>query len=171
MLMFDFDQVVEFVADYSLAIWSVGLFKSMTIIMIFAYVIIVLYMFRCEKNQNYGFDNKTFFFWWISSKSYLLIFSIHGILIGKMLGIVTETGNGILWGPVFLFIFFAIALFQLRIGLNVICWCLGTPLWPWNPFVNKAGLDKIIDKNKRGNRKTWVEKQRKKREQGERFSD
>jgi hypothetical protein len=171
MLMAYWDQIYKYMLDYPTLIWSIPPLKYMTILMISAFLIRTILLYSDEKNQKYshnGFQYSVHLFTYIF---YVVPSIIHGAFIATDLGLAPENGYGQVFGPIYGGVAATIALFLFRFGENLICWYLGTPLWPWNPFVNKPGFEKIVAKNQRDNKKRWLAEQRRKRLEGKRYSD
>jgi hypothetical protein len=163
--------VFQHVSNYCIAVWEVPVFRYLTIAMIAGYIIILGSKYSSELRQHYGFNNFNYIFLWIVQKSYILIFVTHGLTFVKTSGLFEDGSEKGFVGIATMFVFAGLAFFLSRLGHNLICWYLGTPLWPWNPFVNKPGFEKIVAKNQRENRKRWATEQHRKRTEGERYSD
>jgi amino acid permease len=173
MLMLDWNTLHNYLANYPERVYNMPLLRNLTIIMASSFIIQMIFFYIREKSQHYTFDGFKYHIWWISWGAYCLLFVFHGGIIARdFIGLNPESSySGVLLEALFLSSFLIIAFFLHRLGHNLICCYLGTPLWPWNPFVDKPDFDKIVARNQRENRKAWARAERKKREQGKRFSD
>jgi hypothetical protein len=171
MLMAYWDRFYRYISDYPELICNITPLRYATVIMVIGYIGIFIINYKKESSQNYILNNYYYHPAWIFYAAYGLIFSFHVLLIADGLGLVPEEGYGQIFGPIFMFLSLPVIFLLERLGHNLICWYLGTPLWPWNPFAAKPGFEKIVAKNRRDNKKRWLAEQRRKRLEGKRYSD
>lgn len=169
--MIDWAFFCDYMMNYPALVWSIPPFRYVTIVMFLGFFIFLTSMYIREKSQNYILNNLYYHSAWISYGTYGIIAMGHGVVIAKDLGLAPEDSYWKVMAPIGGGVVLCIAIFFERLGHNLICWYLGTPLWPWNPFVPKPGLEKIVAKNQHENRKAWAIAERKKRNEGKRFSD
>lgn len=169
--MINWDHIYDYMLNYPALVWDITPFRYLTISMFLCLLIFLISRYIREKSQNYTHNFLSHTITWISGGVYHVASIIHGVFIAKDTGLAPEDGYWKLLAPICGGVALAIAFFLERLGHNLICWHLGTPLWPWNPFVSKPSLEKIVAKNQRANRKAWAIAERKKRSEGKRFSD
>jgi hypothetical protein len=165
------DLLWEHLQRYLVRTWSFPSLRYATVVMILGYLGIMAIEYLREKNQLYTLNFLPHFIAWSSLASFLIIFGFHGLNFFVGLNLVPLNGYGQILQPIIMAVFSSVAFVIYRLGHNVICWYLGTPLWPWNPFVNKPGFEKIVAENQRDNKKRWLAEQRRKRLEGKRYSD
>lgn len=152
-------------------IWNIPILKYSAIALITSYVCIMVILYYSEKYQKYMLNIFIYYAHIIASGIYGGVFLMCGTAILSVLLLEKETQHPELWRLLFMGLSVVGCLAVRRIGLNIICWYLGTALWPWNPFIKTPEWNAVIAKNRRDARQRWVAERRRSRTEGKRFSD
>jgi hypothetical protein len=154
---------------YSLALvelaWSIPFIRNLAIAILISNLLYLWFTYWEEKNQIYSYDLIPGLFLLIANASIYVGIVSFGAIMAQYFGIEMRKGHvqgfiEVLMAAVVLFSSAALAFIYFRLTRNAICWHLKTPLWPWNPFVQKVGYENIVRKNQRAARKRDTAKQR-----------